>query len=415
MNLVLINLWIGNNTSATTTPKENQNDMMVPLHGLRQLHQNEDNNNSTIKIDHAITTTSPDLEENHISTKNEKETVVENENNPATITNQTKEVIQGVNKDKNYQNDTATTIATAAPTTTQTQKSPAPTIPFATNQHFFLHIPKTAGTHAFIELNRLSKDYWVNATDIMAVCNIGRGNFITRPADFKGKQCQSYMSERSYSNIPSTAGKVYTILRNPKEHVVSQYFHCMESKDHAHKRGFMRNATLDEWMQDFVKNILEISYENNQTARMLLAKQKYQCYDPINLQLKYLEMNYNFYNSTIIMNKTTIKEELRGKFEIIGDQSQMKKTICAMFISFTKVVPDECVCSQQNNRRLGSFASSDHGVIHHGATYQPTSVQKILISKLTRLDQILYECAQEVFQEQVENIEERYQIQLCNK
>lgn len=57
----------------------------------------------------------------------------------------------------------------------------------------------------------------------------------------------------------------------------------------------------------------------------------------------------------------------------------------------------------------------DHGVSHHGDTFNITDSQKTAISLLTQKDNVLFRMATELFDEQVRQVEKEFGVVLCNK
>jgi hypothetical protein len=56
-----------------------------------------------------------------------------------------------------------------------------------------------------------------------------------------------------------------------------------------------------------------------------------------------------------------------------------------------------------------------HGVTHHGGSYNTSMSQEQAIAKLTDLDQLLYGMAMEIFHEQVQEVERKCHVTLCDK
>lgn len=64
-------------------------------------------------------------------------------------------------------------------------------------------------------------------------------------------------------------------------------------------------------------------------------------------------------------------------------------------------------------KRRRNLSAGDHGVKHHGATFNLTDSQASKIQKLTRLDILLYDRAKIAFANQVKDIEEELDIVRC--
>jgi len=176
------------------------------------------------------------------------------------------------------------------------------------------------------------------------------------------------------------------------------YFHCKESRDHKKQAHFM--PSLDDWLDHHVER-LEFGAQQSTTSRQRRNLRPFFCYDPINIQSFFTRFN-----------SAMTEEELYNKYDVIGHMDSFSKSHCAIFIRYTGYVPPRCVCNDASatSRKL----LVDHGVVHHGATFNTTNEQVVKIMKLTAIDQILYERVRKVFSNQVKDIEEELGITLCD-
>ena len=60
------------------------------------------------------------------------------------------------------------------------------------------------------------------------LCQLGVNPLNRRPISYKNTTCTMWMSEQHYNKA---ASNTYTLVRDPRQHVLSQYFHCTESTD----------------------------------------------------------------------------------------------------------------------------------------------------------------------------------------
>jgi len=198
--------------------------------------------------------------------------------------------------------------------------------------HFLSHISKTGASFAMARLMPLmmnNDELWSNQneTDRFRPCNNMKSasteNFEKQwPSHFNGTRCTLWMSERPYTN---KANHVYTIVRKPRSHVLSQYFHCTEAPVHRAGAHFMP-ATVDEWLEPYVH---QVQNPENETSLP-----NFHCYNPINMQSRFAHFDRN-----------TTKQELRERYDVIGDQSQMDKTVCMIFLRYTGHFAQQCNCS----------------------------------------------------------------------
>jgi hypothetical protein len=183
------------------------------------------------------------------------------------------------------------------------------------------------------------------------------------------------------------------------------------------------------------------------TKKQLNTRKKFGCsYNPINHQSKFVEFDPDKADEG--------KEDLKSRYDVIGDNAQMVKSVCVIFIRYTGWVPKECDCSNGSSnalsiesnltaavnvsstsgrrqlreflgehsstsrRRLGlayDTSKDSNGVAHHGATFKTTQRQDQAIAKLRDMDALMYNISREVFKEQVQEVEEEYQIKVCDQ
>lgn len=232
----------------------------------------------------------------------------------------------------------------------------------------------------------------------------------TFPVEVYNFTCVMWTTEQPYSQF-ATKG-VYTIIREPISHTLSQYFHCKESIDHKRQKNRNNNKKdnksrdhlmpkLIDWLASY-SNLVNDTYEYNGLKQnyhkfidnttdnfieieqyikriRIMSRHKYQCYDPINSQSKYTKFpptniiipnnytyeyndnngngngndndnyNYNYTendndnendndenknnrnNNNSILDQTLFND-LKKKYNIIGDTSRMTKTVSAMLV-----------------------------------------------------------------------------------
>ena len=208
--------------------------------------------------------------------------------------------------------------------------------------------------------------------------------------------CNFWMAEDILADSPGHL-HAYVMIRSPKSHVLSQYFHCTESTDHKYARHLM--PALDDWLDTHVKKVHTMKNMSMDIGRDHGPGELFKCYDPINMQSHYTDFDDSVYES-----------DLRSRFGVIGIMDQFGKSVCALSIRYTGLVPPSCNCTRKTNRRL----NNDHGVTHHGSTFNVTDSQLRKISQITELDTLLYSQAKLAFAQQVLDIEDDFDIVLCN-
>lgn len=295
----------------------------------------------------------------------------------------------------------------------------------------------------------------------------------TKPPRKLRWKCNMWVTEMPWNRH---ALNVYTIVREPFSHLLSQYFHCTESRDHARSRKMGNGVvlenrqdmmpSLDEWMQtyaDLMDENLDAYEMFNRTQEL---KNKFHCYNPINSESHFVKFvhklpkKYHYpypYDAPENRQRTTrlkkvdkkLFEEVKKKYAVVGDTSQMVKTICAIFIKFTQGehIPEVCECteirdggsdggeflvtnlytnpvgklpegSKQGVITMGYNATKHaHGVKNHGSAFVKnlTDHQRDLVGRLRGLDMVLYNVSRAVFDEQIQEMESKYKIKVCDK
>jgi len=267
-------------------------------------------------------------------------------------------------------------------------------------EHFYMHIPKTGGWNVFYGIENLTKKLY--GKDRPRACNIW-----TRPLYDRDKWCIFCFAHTKYTKL---AHRTYTMIRNPRYHVLSQYFHCKESTDHKKRAHFMPSS-LDEWLEAWV-----LALDNETKAE---ENEQFQCYDPRNLQSAFAfhdvegEENENYNRDEF-----TMMEVIKKRFDVIAPFERMDVAICVMFIEFSGRVPEECVCAADKDTTATGIerhleVDIKHGVRHHGRSYNTTLEQEALIEKLTRDDDWLYSRTMELFETNLKDLEEEYGVEIC--
>ncbi len=294
--------------------------------------------------------------------------------------------------------------------------------------HFFMHIPKTGGYYAYTWLNSMlwqkhSPIFKLPTEDKFRLCNMGSGRLKQRKESHKGKKdlvpirCNMWMTEREYNE---DAANTYTVIRDPREHVLSQYFHCKESK-HSKEDRLRRIGSLTDWLEKWVDTL-----EGGKVDDM-------NCYDPRNKQSQFT----NYGNPARALSPNDALSDIQRRFTVIGPMDEMDKVLCVTFLHYTGWLPPQCDCTskttttafdegkEKEDAAASAAARSTiqkkektkeaHGVKHHAKTFNASSYQNILIDKLTEKDVMLYEGVKHLFNEQVRVVESRLNVNICNE
>lgn len=216
--------------------------------------------------------------------------------------------------------------------------------------------------------------------------------------------CKLHGAERNFESLPATeTRRIYTIIRDPVKHTLSQYYHCT---DHRLKAHYMP-STFDKWIHAWAAEV------DNKNSTINPSKlKKFHCYNPVNHQAEWTQFDAE-----------QGKEGLKRKFTVLGNVEQMDKSICAILIAFTRGwVPAVCDCTDvpPEDRQLLDLAydpkRDSHGVTVHASNQNITQEQeKLVLETLRPKDVKLYHLGRQVFEEQVQELEQEFGIRVCSK
>lgn len=370
------------------------------------------------------------------------------------------------------------TTVTTISTTDGSQQIPASTFgdeehpTFADFEHYLVHIPKSGGSFVFDKLLDMTvdapswkeanqKSFWrtllgglrgsrttPNTTLPCDARTLQTELFEThypahsRMRKYSQYKCNLWMAEQPYTE---KARHNYILVRNPKAHVISQYFHCRESVNHY--KHWKDMPTLEGWLEAWVD---AMDHPSQKVDKDLYNR--FHCYDPRNLQSRYAgivdietakggAISATSEESILpVTDLMSLKEDLQRRFTVVGDNSRMTESICMIYLMYSSSdtegtslphVPPQCDCTasstessssstqdqvtseeRQNHRQL-KIHFYGHGVRHHGNSFETTPREDELLAALTKYDEPLYEAAQALFQTQVEEFQKKYGIQLC--
>ena len=275
--------------------------------------------------------------------------------------------------------------------------------------HFFSHIPKAGGYYALSSLEKLLQTKFKRKQ--YKICNHGVSPIEKFSPGPKKQPCHMWMSEYPYSDIPQNT---YIIVRDPRQHTLSQFFHCTESDAHAKaiaqgktSREKPMTHNLTHWLHAWVK---ASNQDRPQVGSLNMYENMFSCYTPVNFQSRWMGFD------PAVARGDNAKQELRQRFKVIGDMAEMDKSICLIFIRYTGWVPDACACNAVEQPVEQQMLSRSHGVKHHGAQYNTSAYEDELIQKLREIDnELYYQYVKDIFEEQVKEVEQEFGVHLCEK
>ena len=119
--------------------------------------------------------------------------------------------------------------------------------------NYYLHIPKTGGVGAFSQLRSNNGG--------RKVCNHARRDVS------HWKSWGHWWLHASESGPTTFAKKQFVVLRKPRDHVLSQYFHCTEARGHRDRAHFM--PSLDVWLEWWVDRMKRDTFLEEKTKKTL--------------------------------------------------------------------------------------------------------------------------------------------------
>ena len=222
------------------------------------------------------------------------------------------------------------------------------------------HIPKTAGTSARFQLNEL-------------------GNW-----HIKHTEC--------CFRLASKRRPVVTFIRNPVDHVMSQFLECKYDSwglKVTEKTKFPRRSNDKE---DFLSWLLH--FEDND-------KDDFNCYNPVNMQTRSFSPTCTTSHHFASVDDNIFNRALNAMLsvEAIGITHEYKLSICVIMFKLTKVLPQMCDCNQ-----VFKQYNITHGVPYHNSLGLSSDARR-LIEKYTKYDEKLYVAALQRFWEDVHYVE----------
>lgn len=240
----------------------------------------------------------------------------------------------------------------------------------ASTEVYIIHIPKTAGTSLQMDL-QLSLHQ-----------KIPRKEYCARGAN------------RSRFRV--------TFFRNPRDHVLSQYFECRDD----HWGRTVTNGTLFPRTEDnpYVGYTLWVEH----FARSVASKvDDFGCYNPWNMQARYMTCGCKFIcahhfvppqprSQPSALDAITMFKEL----DVVGITEHYSTSICLIMYKLGKL-PDACFCDSKKQVNQTHLV---HGVSPHSNAGVPSETLG-LVDRMTTVDQQVYLAAMQYFMLEVRKVE----------
>jgi len=234
----------------------------------------------------------------------------------------------------------------------------------ASTSLFFLHIPKCAGLSFSVD----AKHYL--------------------PHLEYGEACYEDHNEQ----------RMITMLRNPRLHVLSQYFHCRTSPDHKFGHDFMP-VTFPDWIDSWSTHLDEFEH---------FSSQPFCCYTPYNLMSARFTCGRGISEEAAHFHPAS-KQKLADKIAnltFVGLVEAYAESLCLLRIQETEEFPEECSCSDHVSSGT-SQTHKTHGSKRHSIGDYGEDVLK-KVDKLTALDREIYELGKTRFFNDIRAAEQKY-------
>lgn len=241
-----------------------------------------------------------------------------------------------------------------------------------------IHIPKTAGTSAWLDIRSLVKR------------TVGPKLFV-----FKWENCFSEL----YNNAKPGA-IVFTALRQPRAHVLSQYLECRYDtwgEDVTRNTAFPRNST--NFMDDFVDWVHYFSVRGEAGTRG--PQNDFSCYNPIDHAARQLScvatermrgslgVNHMSHHVLASSGPRTVKKATTNmrKLNFVVITELYRESLCLVEFKLRGELPVNCTCEFISNAKVSHVR---HGVPQQHSVADIPAKTLEEIDAMTKKDQAVY-------------------------
>mmetsp|Transcript_78583 Transcript_78583/g.230550 ORF Transcript_78583/g.230550 Transcript_78583/m.230550 type:complete len:342 (+) Transcript_78583:41-1066(+) len=265
---------------------------------------------------------------------------------------------------------------------------------------YYMHIPRTAGTSFALDTNKI----------------LAQNFNLLNPLTLESKEgCYKWRDRGGVSWVA-------TMVRSPRNHVLSQYLLCGEgtialmTSVQKGPGGF--GLWVNEWRDIFRRGKFAGDYtaldgepQHKNEQYLLFSSMPHKCYNPINLQTHHFTCTHPFIYEK---NGTDIELALSNmkKTRFVGIQEAYQESVCLFASKVKDEMPEFCDC--RNEAMWNSFEPAGHFSSHSHKGKTPRNVtrhgQEVLqqIDEITALDRIVYKAAIERFIGECRLVEEKF-------
>lgn len=236
-------------------------------------------------------------------------------------------------------------------------------------------------------------------------------------------------SERCLADRQSRHDQILAImLRSPLKHVLSQFLHCKYAPIHLDRTAFPSGPGLyggfEEWITHFLQLRDRQQTMATSTSITQKAKQAFSCYNPWNMQTRYLTSkekdrasecfrklcpchlaSVSEFNPDIDLGKHAIQHLVN----FVGIADLYVESLCLLHFSSHGSVPQSCACGGVGP--LTSTTNNTHMVPHHDIGDLPQDLLK-KASSLVQQDVQLFAYALKRFEQELRSASKSTGVQM---
>jgi len=252
---------------------------------------------------------------------------------------------------------------------------------------YHLHIPKTAGTSF--------------AGDIKKIV---------------GDNMKVDSHEGCFGDSPHARAGVVTMLRHPRDHVLSQYTFCATSTDKGPK--FIQDtmpSTFGSWLQEWSRLRKEgrahrdFSVAPSQHNQPWCSNLPFKCYSPLNLQSqRFTCETANKYSDKLNVDRAV--ENMQASF-FVGIVEAYQESMCLLHAKTLNTLPTWCNCKDEKARKETGLLQASHGTVSHSVQDVPKELLQD-VDSFTEGDRELYRAAVHRFMNETREVEERHGVKI---
>eukprot|EP00931_Biecheleriopsis_adriatica_P030052 TRINITY_DN17738_c0_g1_i1.p1 TRINITY_DN17738_c0_g1~~TRINITY_DN17738_c0_g1_i1.p1 ORF type:complete len:674 (-),score=115.87 TRINITY_DN17738_c0_g1_i1:310-2331(-) len=235
-------------------------------------------------------------------------------------------------------------------------------------------------------------------------------SFRSDAAEISGVNVSS--EEACLSDFP-TSGKHLVLLREPRAHVLSQYYFCKESNDPGPSRAsFLMPQNISEWVDFWTRFVstgqssqnFQYGPKTKDNTPWCSSRMPYGCYSPFNLQSQRLTCQHAYDYSRASSEDAAI--QILGKLYFVGIQEAYQESLCLLHGLRHDNLPSWCDCENKTSWSKAALSNEIHGGAPHNF-WELSQETRQGIDSLTAGDAALYKAGVERFVRDVRKLEER--------